>query len=132
MRPASVEAPLLNEFMATQTQTNGVDDTMLDEELPIELASHHEHNLRNVTATTAQEPELDVDEELAYLDEYAEVKVKLRRKPGEKEKKKPKNHVKASVLCEIRDKALEVNFEIVLHLSYLLNLGKVQEDGQRL
>jgi hypothetical protein len=118
LRPSSVEAPLQNgfaNFPQDQNGTgmlNGFADTTLDgERFPAEAASSfHEHNLRNITATTMQEPELDVDEELAYLDEYADVKVRLRKKPGEKEKKKVKKGEKASTLCEVRDKKMEVNF----------------------
>jgi hypothetical protein len=115
LRPSSVELARRSALSINHQVPIDFADILLDgERFPAEAASSfHEHNLRNITVTTMQEPELNVDEELAYVDEYADIAVRLRKKPGEKEKKKVKKLVKASALCEKRDKVFRVNFDLL-------------------
>jgi hypothetical protein len=50
-----------------------------------------------------------VDEELVYLDEYADVKPRLRKQPDANDKKKKKVVCRpAKELCQIRDEKLRV------------------------
>ncbi|KAI6190914.1 CNDH2-C domain-containing protein [Aphelenchoides bicaudatus] len=106
-----------NHLEAMQSMQNGVAETTVGGEgLADDMTlNNREYNLRNSTinTTSAAEPELNIDDELAYLDEYADVRVRLRKNPNEKEKdkKKPKKHFKASILCELRDKRLQQKFE---------------------
>jgi hypothetical protein len=59
----------------------------------------------------AAEPVLDVDIELAFMDEYANVKPKLRVDTSGKENKRKRQGPRRAIeLCRIRDEQLRVGF----------------------
>jgi len=65
----------------------------------------------SVAQSIVVDPVLDVDEELAYLDEYADVKPRLRNMPGANDKKRKKVVFKsAKELCNIRDEKVKEKF----------------------
>lgn len=68
-----------------------------------------------VSTAAEQEPQLDVEEELAFMDEYADVKSRLRSDANTKEKKRKKNGPRRAVeQCRIRDAQIKVSYTWIL------------------
>lgn len=76
-----------------------------------------------VSSTTngAEEPALDVEAELAFMDEYADVKPKLRSDPRGKENKRKKQGPRRAIeQCRIRDEQLRVSLNFHLKKALFL------------